>query len=288
MAETSPVVVVTGATDGIGRATALALAARGAHVIVHGRNQVRVGQAVDAIAAQVPKAKLDGISFDLGSMAAVRSGAASLLARFPRIDVLINNAGIFASERVITGDGFELTLAVNYLAAHLLTHLLTDALSANSGTVINVSSIAHTRGRIDLDDLSLTTGFTGYSAYAQSKLAQVLDTVSFAERHDPSRIRAYALHPGVIGTKLLREGFGPVRGGTAEQGARTQLMIVASIHQLADAPGVPLTARFDPEDLPSGAYLSDGIVTPPSSMVRDVELRQQLWQWTERALSITQ
>ena len=95
-------------------------------------------------------------------------------------------------------------------------------------------------------------------------------------------------HKQVAEDQADHPGRGHQDGGTAEQGARTQLMIVASIHQLADAPGVPLTARFDPEDLPSGAYLSDGIVTPPSSMVRDVELRQQLWQWTERALSITQ
>lgn len=252
------VVVVTGATDGIGKETARGLLATGAHVIVHGRNKPRVDAAVAALSAAVPTGHVEGISFDLGSMTAVRNGAAALLARLPRIDVLINNAGIFANERTVTADKMETTFAVNYAAPWLLTELLLPRiLLAPRPTVINVASIAHGRGRIHLDDLSLATNFTGYAAYAQSKLANVMHALELAAAHPA--LHAFSLHPGVIGTKLLREGFGPVRGADTATGARTSIELT--------------TGELDG---PSGSYFSDGVVTPCAASALDGDVRTRL------------
>jgi NAD(P)-dependent dehydrogenase (short-subunit alcohol dehydrogenase family) len=265
------VTLVTGSTDGIGRQTALALARAGQHVIVHGRTRPKVDAAVAWVREQVPGAEVDGVSFDLGSMASVRKGAAEIAQKVPALDVLINNAGIFASERVVTDDGIELSLAVNHVGPFLLTHLLAPLLERGApARVVNVASIAHTRGRIHLDDLTLARGFTGYAAYAQSKLAQVMHALSLAERSAPAVIAAYSLHPGVIATKLLREGFGPVRGASVEDGARTAVML----------------ATAETIDQPSGGYFSEGVPAPVASAALDESVRGALWAASERLAGI--
>ncbi|HEU0037475.1 MAG TPA: SDR family NAD(P)-dependent oxidoreductase [Kofleriaceae bacterium] len=266
------VVLVTGSTDGIGRATVRALAAGGAKVIVHGRSKLKVDAALGELAAELPGAELEGVSFDLGSAAAVRRGAAQILERVPELHVVVHNAGIFASERTLNEDGVELTFAVNYVAPFLLTELLAPRLAdsaARAGVpsrVIQVSSIAHTRGRIHLDDLTLAAAWTGYAAYAQSKLAQVMHALSLAERQDPARLVAYSLHPGVVSTKLLRQGFGPIMGGSVDAGAKTSIRL----------------AGGEAVDEPSGSYFSDGVATPPSAAARDPKLRAALWDATAR------
>ena len=262
------VVLVTGSTDGIGRATARALAAGGMKVILHGRSKPKVDATLAALADELPGAELEGVSFDLGSQAAVRRGADHILRRVPALHVLINNAGIFADERVVTDDGVELTFAVNHVGPFLLTELLAPRLSASAGAapsrVINVASIAHTRGRIHLDDLTLSKGWTGYAAYAMSKLANVMHALTLAERHAADRLVAYSLHPGVIGTKLLRQGFGPIAGAAAETGARTQIRLAGELEVSA----------------PSGSYFNEGAQAQPSATARDAAVRAALWDAT--------
>jgi retinol dehydrogenase-12 len=262
MTDRRQVVLVTGSTDGIGKATALALARTGRRVIVHGRNRPRVDAALAELRAAAPDADLDGISFDLGTAASVRKGVSTLLERVTVLDTLINNAGIFASERVVTEDGAEATFAVNQLGPFLLTALLTPVLLAAGGgaRVIDVSSVAHVRGRIHLDDLTLEKGWTAYAAYAQSKLANVMHVLSLAERHPADRLAAYAVHPGVIQTKLLRQGFGPVPGATPEAGAKTQVALAS--RELGGA---------------SGTYFVDGQATPPAPAALEAEVRDELW-----------
>ena len=264
------IILVTGSTDGIGRATARALAAAGAKVIVHGRSRAKVDALLAQLREELPGAELDGVAFDVGSLEAVRRGADQLLAQVPALHVLVNNAGIFADERTLTADGVELTFAVNHLGPFLLTALLSSRIEASAtgapSRVINVASIAHTRGRIHLDDLTLSKAWTGYAAYAQSKLASVMHTLELAARHDPARLVAYAVHPGVVGTKLLRQGFGPVQGTSPEVGART-------VVRLASAETV---------DDPSGSYFSDGTATPPAVAARDASVRQALWDASVR------
>ena len=260
------VALVTGSTDGIGRATARALAAAGMKVILHGRNKPRVDAALAELKGELPGAELEGVSFDLGSQTAVRRGAEQILARVPALHVLINNAGIFADERVVTDDGVELTFAVNHLAPFVLTELLAPRLEASAGgapsRVINLSSIAHTRGRIHIDDLTLAKGWTGYAAYAMSKLANVMHALSLAERHAADKLVAYSVHPGVIGTKLLRQGFGPIAGSTVDVGARTQVRL----------------AGEEEVTSPSGSYFSEGVQAQPAPAARDAAMRAALWE----------
>ena len=257
-------VLVTGATDGIGRQTALELARQGQRVVVHGRSRVRVDEALGQLRAQVHECEVDGVSFDLGSFAAVRKGAQLVIEKVGALDVLINNAGIFAEERVVNDAELEATFAVNHLGPFLLTHLLLPQLRGGAdkppGRVINVSSIAHTRGRIHFDDLSLSKGYTGYAAYAQSKLANVMHALSLADREPKEGLVAYALHPGVIATKLLRQGFGPVQGSSVGHGAKTSVVLAT-----AEDPG------------PSGSYFSESIATPPAKAAQDRAQRDRLW-----------
>ena len=265
------VVLVTGSTDGIGRATARALAAGGMKVILHGRNKPKIDAALAALTEELPGAELEAVSFDLGSPAAVRRGAEQILARVPALHVVINNAGIFADERVVTDDGIELTFAVNHIGPFLLTELLAPRLEASAtpaapSRVINVASIAHTRGRIHIDDLTLANGWTGYAAYAMSKLASVMHAITLAEHHAPDRLVAYSLHPGVIGTKLLRQGFGPVAGSAVETGARTQVRL----------------AGEEVVSAPSGSYFSEGVQTQPAKSALDVAMRKALWEASRR------
>jgi NAD(P)-dependent dehydrogenase (short-subunit alcohol dehydrogenase family) len=268
------VVLVTGSTDGIGRATARGLAAAGVKVIVHGRSKPKVDAALAQLSDELPGAELEGVSFDLGSQTAVRKGAAHILERLPALHVLINNAGIFANERTVTEDGVELTFAVNHLGHFLLTELLAERLEASATSapsrVINVASIAHTRGRIHATDLTLAAAWTGYAAYAQSKLAQVMHAMSLAERHDATKLVAYSLHPGVISTKLLRQGFGPVAGSPIESGAKTSIRLAVE-----QAVGEP-----------AGTYFSDGVATVPAATARDAGARSALWDASARLAKV--
>jgi len=260
------VALVTGATDGIGRQVARQLAAAGMTVLVHGRNKPKVDATLAKLREELPGATFEGVSFDLGTLAGVRRGAEQVLKVVPKLHVLVNNAGIFSSERILNSDGVETTFAVNYLGPFLLTELLGPRLteSAEGGPasrVINVSSVAHTRGRIHFDDLQLSTSWTGYAAYAQSKLAQVMHAMTLADRHEPSKLLAYSVHPGVVATKLLRQGFGPIAGLTTEAGANAPSRLASGIT----------------EDEPSGSYYSDGVATPPSAAARDEAARKRLW-----------
>jgi NAD(P)-dependent dehydrogenase (short-subunit alcohol dehydrogenase family) len=269
------VVLVTGATDGIGRATARALAAGGMKVILHGRTKVKVEATLAALQGELPGAELEGVSFDLGSQTAVRRGAEQLLARVPALHVVIHNAGIFADERVVTDDGVELTFAVNYLAPFLLTELLAPRLEASAtgapSRVIDLSSVAHTRGRIHIDDLTLASAWTGYAAYAMSKLACAMHAISLSEKRAADKLVAYAVHPGVIDTKLLRQGFGPVAGATPEVGART-LVRLAGEDQVTAA---------------SGSYFSEGVQTQPAPAARDAPMRAALWDASLRLAGLS-
>lgn len=259
------VVLVTGSTDGIGRQTAAELAARGFRVVVHGRNKPKVDRALAELRSQWPNADFAGVAFDLGVLASVRRGAEAVLALAPELHVLVNNAGIFANERVVTADGIEATLAVNFVGPFLLTELLMprllDSATAMASRVINVSSIAHTRGRMEMGNLQLERDWTGYAAYAQSKLANVMHAIGIAARQDPAKLVAYSLHPGVIATKLLRLGFGPVRADSVDAGARTSVML----------------ASADSVDAPSGSYFSGAMPVAPAPAANDAMMLNWLW-----------
>ena len=194
-------VLVTGATGGIGLATARTLAARGARVVIGARDAARGGAVADEIARAGGQAEL--LEIDLASFASVREAARKLASEHPSLDVLVNNAGIANRYRQVTQDRHEATWQTNFLSHFLLTRLLVPALrGAARPRVVNVSSEAHRSVQLNWDDLELERGFRGFRAYANTKLAQILFTREFARR-EPG-IAANALHPGAIATGIWR------------------------------------------------------------------------------------
>ena len=203
-----PLILVTGSTDGIGRETARELTRKGARVLVHGRDLERA-RATVAELRELGGSPPEPVIADLSSLAAVRAMAAQMAHDAHQPEVIIHNAGVFMKQRERSVDGFEMTLAINHLAPFLLTHLVLEStVGAHLRRIVNVSSMAHNRGRVDFEDVQLLREpFNSYASYATSKLANVLFTVELARRVGHRRITVNALHPGVTSTKLLTEGF---------------------------------------------------------------------------------
>lgn len=199
LGDRSPVVLITGSTGGLGREVARALAAEGAHIIVHGRSEERGRELVDEIAA----AGVGSAAFyraDLASLAETRELAEAILRDYDRLDVLVNNAGVWADgpdERTLTGDGIELAFQVNYLSHYLLTRkLLPLILESEPARIVNVSSIA--QRPLDFDDPMMDEGYSHGRGYAQSKLAQVLFSMDLAEELGERDVVVAALHPATM------------------------------------------------------------------------------------------
>lgn len=225
-----PAIVVTGSTDGIGLEVVRQLLARGAeHIVVHARSEARGRPIVEALRARNRDRRIDLAVAELSSLAQVAAMAARLLERLERISVLVNNAGVgTATPRVRTGDGFDVTWQVNYLAPVLLTRLLLDRLLASRpARVVNVSSAAQAMGGgIHFDDLDLVRrSYPRMEAYCQSKLAMVMWTYDLAEELAGRGVTVNALHPGTyVDTKMVRQSVGTPWMGLAE-GARPVLRL---------------------------------------------------------------
>lgn len=265
------VALVTGSTDGIGRATAHGLAKEGLHVIVHGRDAAKAARVVQDIVAGGGTA--EAVVADLASLAEVRRLAADVRTRHPRLDVLVNNAGVSTWGRQESRDGFELQFAVNHLATFLLTVLLLPSLKAAAPSrIVTVASRAHMWGDIDFDDLQTTKVWVPHLAYSRSKLANILFTRELARRLDGTGVTANCLHPGVIGTKLgivkpLRYFLpGPKRG------AKTSLFLATS----PKVEGV------------SGEYFARRKVARPAPQGRYDATATRLWAVTERLTGLVQ
>ncbi len=199
------IVVVTGASSGIGKASAAGIAALGAHTVLVSRTAKRGRKALDEMARATPGASLDLLVADLSTMAAVRDLADTFNAKYQRLDVLFNNAGILTSRRRVTADGFEEQFFVNYLSYYLLTGLLLDRLRAGEAPrIINMTSSSHSSGIIDFDDLQMEHRYRGWQQYANTKLMSMVFTYALARRLQGSHVTANCLHPGVIHTGLLR------------------------------------------------------------------------------------
>jgi retinol dehydrogenase-12 len=196
--------LITGATDGIGKATALALARNGATVILHGREPGKTAKALAEVRDQAGHARVHPVLADFASLKEVAAVAAEIRRDFGDLNVLINNVGLLTDHRQLSRDGFELTFAVNYLAPWLLTHHLLDLLKRNApARIVNVASTAMGGGQIDLDDLQAEQRFDGWQAYANSKLANVLFSARLAEQLEGSGVVSNALCPGLIDTHFF-------------------------------------------------------------------------------------
>ena len=269
------VVVLTGATRGIGRAAAVELARQGAELAIVGREPARVQEVAREAAAAGNGARVHEHVADLSLMSDVRTLAAELARRHEHIDVLANNAGALFANRRETSEGLERTFALNHLAPFLLTNLLRDRLAG--GRVVTTASDAHESGRLDLDDLQSERSFAAMRVYGTSKLCNILFTRELARR--APELRANCFHPGVV-----RTGFGKNENGiwkvlttlgapffrSPERGARSLVWLALSEE------GGSLT----------GEYVEDERVAAPSAQAQDDELARQLWERSAKLVGL--
>jgi NAD(P)-dependent dehydrogenase (short-subunit alcohol dehydrogenase family) len=285
---TEKTIVVTGATAGVGRATARALAARGAYVIGVGRSAARCAEAQQAIQAELPDAHLAFFVADLSSQRHIRDLAGRISqhvesASAGQIDALVNNAGAVSSWYTTTEDGYELQFAVNHLAPFLLTHELMPLLRrAPAARVITVSSGSHYRTRMHWADVMYRRRYQCLLAYKQSKLANVLFTLELNRRlGDETRVRAYAADPGLVNTAIGSKGTTGMahwiweqrraQGVSPEQGSATVVFLAAD-------PAVEGT---------QAGYWKDSRPAQPSRLARRPEEAARLWALSERLCGIS-
>lgn len=251
---TGQTVFVTGGNSGLGQETGRAMAARGAHVVLMGRDAAKLDEAADAIRAEQPDAHIDTITGDLGSLASLAACGAEARARLGKIDLLINNAGVMACPHERTADGFERQFGTNHLGHFALTAHLMPLIVAGAGKrIVNLSSRGHQFADVDFDDLHFDTrAYDPWISYGQSKTANILFSVALEARYGPAGIHAYAVHPGGIQTNLGRHlteqmvadlmarvstGSGSFAWKTIPQGAATSCW-AATAPELAGTGGV--------------------------------------------------
>ncbi len=209
------VFIVTGANSGIGYETSLALAEKGAVVVMACRNPEGAQRALDAIKSEVPNANAEVIDLDLASLSSIKAFATNFKSKHDTLDVLINNGGIMGAVRSVTEDGFEAQFGVNHLGHFALTGLLLDMLmSTPSSRIVTVSSRMHTEGNIDWDDIMSEQSYDRWRAYRQSKLAQLLFAFGLGRKLEAigSQTRSIAVHPGVSATNWAQNNFDGVMG----------------------------------------------------------------------------
>ncbi|MCA2996302.1 SDR family NAD(P)-dependent oxidoreductase [Gemmatimonas sp.] len=268
-------VVITGASDGIGKAAVRQYALGGARVVMVGRNEAKTRAAAHAIMTDTGRRDIVCEIADLSRQDAVRDLAARLRAAHPVIHVLANNAGAMFLERRLTVDGFEQTFALNHLAYYTLTLLLLPSLYAGAAPgaparIINVSSRAHENARPALDDLQLSQGFGGWRAYANSKLFNIWFTTSLARRLDPARVVTHAMHPGVVRTRFATNNG---RMGRLLRG----VMDLVSISPEAGADSLVWLSSAEEATNDSGHYWCRRRKITPSRLARREDLAERLW-----------
>ncbi len=269
---TGKMVLITGATSGIGKATALGLAAMGADLVITGREVGRTESAAGEIQT-AGGGQVDVFVGDLSAQSEVRRLAAEVLQRFSRLDVLVNNVGGYWNTRHVTTDGLERTFALNHLTPFLLTTLLLDRLNHSApARVVTVASNAHRLGRIDFDDLQGERSYSGAKAYNQSKLANVLFTYELARRLRGTHVTANALHPGAVSTS-----FG------AEDPATIQRIFVPFVRPFMKSPArgavasIQVASASDLEDV-TGSYFSGRRPKKSSKESYNAADAARLWQ----------
>jgi|SRR5580692_3288483 retinol dehydrogenase-12 len=270
------VCLVTGATHGIGLETAKALAGTGATVLVHGRDLERAREVAGELARSTGNAQVRAVQADFARLAEVRRLAQELSSSLPRLDVLVNNAGMMSASRGRSAEGYDLTFAVNHLAPFLLTNLLLPRLTASgAGRIVVVASAAHRRARLDFDDLMNLKVSGLLPAYARSKLANILFTRTLAQRLRGSPVTANALHPGFVNShifhatpvlRLLLLPLAPFMMRTPAQGAAGSIYLATS----------PQVASI------SGAYYERGQSVAPSAAAQNAADGERLWQESAR------
>ncbi len=272
------VCLITGATNGIGRETALALAKMGATVVIAGRSAERAQTTASAIRS-ITGALVDPLVADLSSMAQVVEMAEAFKAKYDRLDVLVNNAGAVFTDRQESVDGFEMTFALNHLSYFLLTARLRELLIASgrpgaAARIVNVASDAHRGAKMKFDDLQFKQGYFGFTAYAQSKLANILFSNELARQLEGQPVTSNALHPGFVATGFGRGGSGV--GGTMMKVAMSLLRPLALTPEKGAQTSIYLASSPEVEGV-SGKYFNKSKVVAPSAAAQDMDSARRLW-----------
>lgn len=270
--------LVTGGTSGIGYAAASALAQDGAHVVVVANKR---GEVVDRIKRKSGNPNVDFIRCDLSSFSAVRALANAVNTQYPRLDVLINNAGSGFDSLRENADGVEMTFALNYLSPFLLTHLLLDKLKAGApARIVMVNSSVHESGKIDFDDLEGRADYNIYQAYGRSKLAGLLFIYELARRLEGTGVSINAVHPGTVATKIAEDMKWQIR---------LPLTLIFKLFALSPRKGadtvVYLAMSTDVEGV-SGKYWTKRAPISSSDASHDREMGDKLWRVSEQMTGI--
>ncbi|WP_062464141.1 SDR family NAD(P)-dependent oxidoreductase [Demequina soli] len=271
---TQRIVLITGASDGIGAATARALARRGDRLLLTGRSPAKLAAVADATGAE-------RLAADFARLDDVRALAAWVRERTDRLDVLANNAGGIFAERVMTADGNERTLQVNHLAGFLLTNLLTDRLIAARGTVVNTASAAATKyARLDLDDLDAARGYKATTAYGNAKFATMLHAAGTHARLAPEGVRAVAIYPGDVASNFAKDT------GTASMKLFYKGPLARFLRTPEDGAANLIWAMDDAPD--PGRTYTERRVPPrrPHPQLADAALADALWAESERRVGL--
>jgi NAD(P)-dependent dehydrogenase (short-subunit alcohol dehydrogenase family) len=266
-------ILITGGTNGIGKAASMELAKRGGEVVIVGRNPEKTQQVVGQIKQNSGNQAISGLVADLSSKAQVRQLAQEFRQKYPKLHVLINNAGGIFATRELSADGYEYTFALNHLAYFLLTNLLLDRLEESApARIINVSSHAHEGAVMNFDDLHNEQhyGYGGYRAYGQSKLANLLFTYELARRLDGTGVTVNAVHPGTVAS-----GFGVNNTGAMGVGMRIFHQFALTPEQGADT--VAFLAYSPDVEQVTGKYWTNRIIVRSSEESYDEEAQKCLW-----------
>ncbi|XP_074549345.1 retinol dehydrogenase 12, like [Halichoeres trimaculatus] len=274
-------VLITGANTGIGKETAIDLAKRGARVIMACRSQERGEAAVKEVIEGSQNQEVVYMQLDLADSKSIRVFAEAVNRDEPRLNILLNNAGVMVCPYGKTADGFEMQIGVNHMGHFLLTYLLLDLIKKSApARIINVSSLAHTWGSINLDDINSEKSYDKRAAYSQSKLANVLFTRSLAKRLEDTGVTTYALHPGVVKTDLWRHLSGPQQV--------VMKMVSPFTKNSTQGAQTSIYCAVEPSlDKESGGYYSDCAPANCSAAGKDDVLAQKLWELSCELLSVT-
>jgi NAD(P)-dependent dehydrogenase (short-subunit alcohol dehydrogenase family) len=275
-------IIVTGATAGIGEVTALELARQAATVVLVSRSSEKCAATVERIRQETGNPAVDYFAADLSSQSQIRQFVQRFQDKYPKLDVLVNNAGAFFLSRQLSVDGIEMTFALNHLNYFLLTNLLLDTLRASApARIVNVASVAHFDSPIDFDDLQLEHGYTAFKAYDRSKFANLLFTYELAHRLEGSGVTVNALHPGLVQTDIGKSASWWLgwawrlmmvfrKGLTPEEGARTSLYLASS----PEVEGV------------SGKYFVNQKAVPSDPATYDRAAAQRLWEFSGQMVGL--
>lgn len=274
-------IVVTGATDGIGKVTARELAKMGASVTIVGRDAGKGEAVVRELRQAAGHDRVGFVAGDLATQKGVRAAAATIKGKLKKLDVLVNNAGAMFMKRELTEDGIERTFALNHLGYFLLTHELLDLLKASApARIVTVASAAHQGAKLDMNDLQNAKNYSGFRVYGQSKLANIYFTYELARRLQGTNVTANCLHPGFVASR-----FGNNTGGIFRLMIGWAKLVAAISEDNGAKTSVYLASSPEVQGV-SGKYFDKCAAVPTSAVSNDVDIARALWRESERLTGI--